>query len=78
MYCMFNHLTFRIYIILLLYFSCKGETGGGITAFSFFKGIPHIIQYGIMHGGKGNCTYQPGLSTDLSFYIDWILDNLES
>ncbi|CAO1365919.1 unnamed protein product [Diamesa tonsa] len=56
---------------------CQGDTGGGIFAFSFFKSAPHVIQYGVVHGGRNNCNNQPGLSTDLSFYIDWILDNLE-
>lgn len=74
---MFDDLTFRIYFNLLFYFSCQGDTGGGIFAFSFFKSAPHVIQYGVVHGGQDNCKYKPGLSTDLSFYIDWILDNLE-
>ena len=61
----------------MFHFSCHGKTGNGVFAFSFFKEKLHIIQYGIIHDYNKNCSNHPVLSTDLSFYISWILDNLD-
>lgn len=59
--------------------SCQGDSGGPLQAPGIYNNYPHFVQYGIVSYGHRSCGVDgyPGVYTKVSFYIDWILDNIE-
>ncbi|CAH0728249.1 unnamed protein product, partial [Brenthis ino] len=58
--------------------ACNGDSGGPLMIFDEYKDNYRIIQYGIVSYGSKMCGYEaPGVYTDVSKYMKWILDNIE-
>lgn len=59
--------------------SCKGDSGGPLV----FPGVltrQQFIQFGIVSVGGNACsleTVTPGIYTNVSYYMKWILDQLD-
>lgn len=59
--------------------SCSGDSGGSLQQRTVAYGLSRMFQYGIVSFGVGSCGVQsvPGVYTNVSYYIDWIVQNLE-
>ncbi|XP_052742399.1 CLIP domain-containing serine protease HP8-like isoform X2 [Bicyclus anynana] len=58
--------------------SCSGDSGGPLMIESDFNGSLRLVQYGVVSFGPSACGSQyPGVYTDVSKYMDWILDNIK-
>ncbi|XP_023936330.2 phenoloxidase-activating factor 3 [Bicyclus anynana] len=58
--------------------SCDGDSGGPLMVLSDFNGSLRLVQYGIVSFGPRTCGSEyPGVYTDVSKYMDWILDNIK-
>ena len=58
--------------------SCSGDSGGPLMLEDEVKGIYRMIQYGIVSYGPRQCgSLIPGVYTDVTKYIKWILDNIK-
>ncbi|XP_034834282.1 venom protease-like [Maniola hyperantus] len=58
--------------------SCSGDSGGPMMIEDEYDGVFRLIQYGIVSYGPRQCgsTY-PGVYTDVTKFVKWILDNLK-
>ncbi|XP_041969958.1 CLIP domain-containing serine protease 14D-like [Aricia agestis] len=57
--------------------SCEGDSGGPLMLESTYKGAYRIIQYGIVSRGPQNCgSNNPGIYTNVTKFMGWILDNI--
>ncbi|XP_023936360.2 phenoloxidase-activating factor 3 [Bicyclus anynana] len=56
--------------------SCSGDSGGPFMVESDFNGTIRLVQYGVVSFGK-KCGDHPGVYTDVSKYMDWILDHIK-
>ncbi|CAH0728258.1 unnamed protein product, partial [Brenthis ino] len=58
--------------------SCKGDSGGPLMLFEDYKDDYRMIQYGIVSYGQEECgSASPGVYTDITKYMKWILDNIK-
>lgn len=53
--------------------SASGDSGGPLLATGRYRNDPRVIQHGIVSYGMNNY----GIYTSVSYYMDWILDNLD-
>ncbi|CAH0728254.1 unnamed protein product, partial [Brenthis ino] len=59
--------------------SCSGDSGGPLMLEDEVDGIYRTIQYGIVSFGPRQCgSLFPGVYTDVTKYIKWILDNMKA
>lgn len=59
--------------------TCKGDSGGPLVYPGKLLGLK-FIQYGIVSFGVGKCsleTMNPGVYTKVTYFLKWILDELE-
>ena len=58
--------------------SCQGDSGGPLQAPALYNNTPRYVQYGIVSFGTLHCGNEgyPGVYTRLSYYLDWVLDNM--
>ncbi|CAF4799253.1 unnamed protein product [Pieris macdunnoughi] len=57
--------------------SCSGDSGGPFMIKDFYKDVSRYVQYGIVSHGPKRCgSDTPGFYTDVTKYINWILDNI--
>ncbi|CAH0728253.1 unnamed protein product, partial [Brenthis ino] len=58
--------------------SCNGDSGGPLMLFEVYKDDYRMIQYGIVSYGQEECgSASPGVYTDITKYMKWILDNIK-
>ncbi|CAH0728252.1 unnamed protein product, partial [Brenthis ino] len=58
--------------------SCNGDSGGPLMLFEVYKDNYRMIQYGIVSYGPIQCgSASPGVYTDITKYMKWILDNIK-
>ncbi|KAG5684158.1 hypothetical protein PVAND_013399 [Polypedilum vanderplanki] len=61
--------------------SCKGDSGGPLINYVIVDGTLKAVQMGIVASGHSDCGRgiqgYPGIYTDVKFYMNWILDNIE-
>ncbi|XP_039758016.1 venom protease-like [Pararge aegeria] len=59
--------------------SCSGDSGGPMMIEEEYEGVFRMIQYGIVSYGPRQCgsTY-PGVYTDVTKFVKWILDNIKA
>ncbi|XP_055381423.1 uncharacterized protein LOC129612005 [Condylostylus longicornis] len=61
--------------------ACRGDSGGPLfSLLKFGKNfIPRYVQYGVVSGGTAKCgtVSFPGLYSNVSFHMKWILDNMK-
>ncbi|XP_026489627.1 CLIP domain-containing serine protease HP8 [Vanessa tameamea] len=59
--------------------SCSGDSGGPLMLESQIDGKFRMIQYGVVSYGPKQCgSLFPGVYTDVTAYIDWILDTIKA
>ncbi|CAH2045746.1 unnamed protein product, partial [Iphiclides podalirius] len=59
--------------------SCKGDSGGPLMLEGDYNGNFKIIQHGIVSHGPSQCGSKfPGVYTDVSWFMKWILDTIKS
>ncbi|XP_045775546.1 CLIP domain-containing serine protease 14D-like isoform X1 [Maniola jurtina] len=57
--------------------TCKGDSGGPLIVESDFNGQIRQFQFGIVSSGLVGCGREfPGIYTDVTKYMSWILDNI--
>lgn len=59
--------------------TCLGDSGGPLQGHGIYTdGTVRVIQYGIVSYGPQQCGIAgiPGVYTRVSYYMDWILDNM--
>ncbi|XP_034250570.1 CLIP domain-containing serine protease 2-like [Thrips palmi] len=58
--------------------ACSGDSGGPLLKVEAYNGGPRYYIVGIVSFGSKRCglTPSPGVYTRVSYYIDWILDNI--
>jgi secreted trypsin-like serine protease len=58
-----------------------GDSGGPLFNYATLDGKLKAVQMGIVASGHSDCgrgiQNYPGIYTDVNFYMDWILDNIE-
>ncbi|XP_045775547.1 CLIP domain-containing serine protease 2-like isoform X2 [Maniola jurtina] len=58
--------------------SCDGDSGGPLIVESDFNGQIRLVQFGIVSFGPAQCgTEFPGVYTDVTKYMGWILDTIK-
>ncbi|XP_013170759.1 PREDICTED: venom protease-like [Papilio xuthus] len=58
--------------------SCKGDSGGPLMVAEEVDNVYKYIQHGIVSHGPSKCgSLFPGVYTDVSWYIKWILDTIK-
>ncbi|KAJ8960285.1 hypothetical protein NQ318_004010 [Aromia moschata] len=59
--------------------SCRGDSGGPFHVASYMNGDTRYVEFGVVSIGPLYCGYDgvPGIYTRVTYYMDWILDNLE-
>lgn len=59
--------------------SCGGDSGGPLKYISKVNNVSKYVQYGIVSYGPKHCGAdgQPGVYTNVSKYISWIIDNIK-
>lgn len=60
--------------------TCPGDSGGPLQAPAFLYGDIRYVQYGVVSFGPASCGLVgfPGVYTRVTYYMDWILNNLKS
>nr|XP_034833542.1 melanization protease 1-like [Maniola hyperantus] len=59
--------------------TCDGDSGGPLTVESDFNGQIRQVQFGIVSFGPAQCgTEFPGVYTDVTKYMEWILDTIKA
>ncbi|CAH4031754.1 unnamed protein product [Pieris brassicae] len=57
--------------------SCSGDSGGPLMIKNIYKEVSRYVQYGVVSHGPKRCgSDTPGYYTDVTKYINWILDNI--
>ncbi|CAK1552314.1 unnamed protein product [Leptosia nina] len=57
--------------------SCGGDSGGPFMVQQSYRGKDSLVQYGIVSFGPRKCgSTFPGVYTDVTKYVDWILDKI--
>nr|XP_034834241.1 CLIP domain-containing serine protease 14D-like [Maniola hyperantus] len=58
--------------------SCSGDSGGPLIVETQYNGVHRYVQYGIVSHGPRRCGTRgdPGVYTDVSKYMQWILDKI--
>ncbi|XP_052131239.1 CLIP domain-containing serine protease HP8-like isoform X2 [Frankliniella occidentalis] len=58
--------------------ACSGDSGGPLLKVEAYNGGPRYFIVGIVSFGSKRCglTPSPGVYTRVSYYVDWILDNI--
>lgn len=58
--------------------ACSGDSGGSLQAPGVYNGQSKYIQYGVVSFGLSNCgtVGVPGVYTNVSYYVNWILDTM--
>lgn len=60
--------------------TCRGDSGGPIQNYGLVNDKTRAIQYGVLSGGvecnQGFNEFFPGIFTDISYYLEWILNNM--
>ncbi|XP_047512094.1 serine protease easter-like [Pieris napi] len=57
--------------------SCNGDSGGPFMIKGIYNDVSRYVQYGIVSFGPRRCgSDRPGFYTDVTKYINWILDNI--
>ncbi len=57
--------------------TCQGDSGGGLYVIESNNEMPRWIVVGITSYGVGCARkYLPGIYTKVSYFLDWIYDNL--
>ncbi|KAK3921691.1 Serine protease easter [Frankliniella fusca] len=58
--------------------ACSGDSGGPLLKVEAYNGGPRYFIVGIVSFGSKRCglTPTPGVYTRVSYYVDWILDNI--
>ncbi|CAH2242386.1 melanization protease 1-like [Pararge aegeria] len=57
--------------------SCEGDSGAPVMIESDYNHTRRIVQFGIVSYGPKKCGSEfPGVYTDVTKYMDWILDNM--
>lgn len=59
--------------------SCGGDSGGPLKYVTRVNGESKYVQYGVVSYGPRHCGAegQPGIYTNVVYYMDWILDHLK-
>ncbi|XP_030384446.1 serine protease grass-like [Scaptodrosophila lebanonensis] len=58
--------------------SCNGDSGGPLSAVTYFMNDIRFVQYGIVSFGSNECgTGKPGVYTNVAKYMAWITFKLE-
>lgn len=58
--------------------SCSGDSGGPLMVEDEINDVYRIVQYGIVSYGPLQCgSLFPGVYTNVSSYVKWILDNIK-
>lgn len=59
--------------------SCNGDSGGPLTTAGYIDGVPRVVQHGVVSFGPSHCATEgtPGVYTRLTYYVPWIVSNLE-
>ncbi|VVC88309.1 unnamed protein product [Leptidea sinapis] len=57
--------------------SCSGDSGGPLQVKSKYGDTHKYVQYGIVSFGPRQCGINPGVYTDVTKYMDWILNNIK-
>lgn len=59
--------------------SCQGDSGGPLHLVGTINKVAKFIQHGIVSFGPKLCGSEgnPGVYTKVSYYMDWILDNMK-
>ncbi|XP_045483934.1 venom protease-like isoform X2 [Pieris rapae] len=58
--------------------SCDGDSGGPFMIKDIYKDVNRYVQYGVVSSGPGLCgSGEPGFYTDVSKFVNWILDNIK-
>ncbi|XP_023954912.1 CLIP domain-containing serine protease B4 [Bicyclus anynana] len=58
--------------------SCSGDSGGPMMIEEDYEGSFRLVQYGIVSYGPRQCgSTFPGVYTDVTKFVKWILDNIE-
>lgn len=58
--------------------SCGGDSGGPLMVEDEINDVYRIVQYGIVSYGPKLCgSLFPGVYTNVSSYVKWILDNIK-
>ncbi|KAJ8979419.1 hypothetical protein NQ317_002199 [Molorchus minor] len=59
--------------------SCRGDSGGPFHVPLHFNEEGRYVQFGVVSIGPLYCGYEgvPGIYTKVTYYMDWILDNLK-
>ncbi|XP_018579287.1 transmembrane protease serine 9-like [Anoplophora glabripennis] len=57
--------------------SCFGDSGGPLTKYLPLKGEDRGHLIGVVSNGYAICEFGPTLYTNVSHYMDWILDNIK-
>ncbi|XP_045483902.1 venom protease isoform X2 [Pieris rapae] len=57
--------------------SCSGDSGGPFMIKDIYKDASRYVQYGVVSFGPTKCgSAKPGFYTDVSKFVNWILDNI--
>lgn len=60
--------------------SCRGDSGGPILNYATYKNKVKAVIFGVVAAGHADCgkgvTNFPGIYTNLTYYLDWVLDNM--
>ncbi|XP_072930062.1 CLIP domain-containing serine protease HP8-like [Epargyreus clarus] len=58
--------------------SCNGDSGGPLILPAMYNNVNRFVQYGLVSHGPGRCGSDfPGVYTDVTKFMGWILDNME-
>lgn len=59
--------------------SCSGDSGGPLMIQRLCNKVHSIVQFGVVSRGPRQCGINnPGIYTDVTKYMDWILDNIKA
>lgn len=60
--------------------SCSGDSGGPLKSASVIHDDSRYVQFGVVSFGPKACgaAIQPGVYTNVPYYMDWILDNMKA
>lgn len=59
--------------------ACSRDSGGPLQSPAIYNKNVRFVQYGIVSYGYSRCGTEgiPGVYTKVSYYMDWILDNID-
>lgn len=58
--------------------SCNGDSGGPLMLENRYNGAQRTVQYGVVSYGPRQCgSNAPGIYTEVTKYVNWILDHIK-